>query len=129
MSAILKEVFGKADRTDENVDHEDIIKSAFYAAARSEGTLSARINAAIADGVKRDTIVEWGLECGFSENWVRQKVCACFVKAGHRVRAVGGGNKRDPRAVILAEMAKADFGADAAKLLRSAAAWLKSQDA
>lgn len=124
-----KEVFAAADRCDENVDHEDAVKAAFYASAAADGRLSAVIGAAVQDGVKRDLIVSWGVECGFSEGWVRQKVSACFIQAGQRVRKSGAGAKRDPRAEELAAYAAEHFGADAAKLCRSAAAFLKKQDA
>ncbi len=76
----------------------------------------------IAAGVERNEAIDWGIEAGLSEGYVRSTVSNLYRDlTGKRLKAVGGGRKRNESAAGFAEMAlkatKDDIAAAKALLL------------
>lgn len=56
--------------------------------------------------VERETAIEWGIEAGLSESYVRSTVSSLYIQiTGMRVKRVGGGRKRNDSAAGFAELA------------------------
>ena len=111
--------------TDEDTA-EDTLRPRFIAAltahCQSLVPLSAVVTDMIGAGIERDEAIDWGLEAGLSEGYVRSTVSNLYRDlTGRRVKAVGGGRKRNVSAAGFAEMAlkasKDDVSAAKALLL------------
>jgi hypothetical protein len=96
--------------------------------------LTAIVTEMIGAEIEREEAIDWGIEAGLSESYVRSTVSSLYIQlTGSRKKAVGGGRKRNVSAPGFAEMAmtacKDDITAAKALLLaarRLLEAWEKA---
>jgi hypothetical protein len=86
---------------------EDNLRERFVAALVSHGKSEMHLTDIVAEmieqDVERDEAIEWGIEAGVSEEYVRVVVSRLYSAAQGHVRAKGGGRKRNPTAIQRAE--------------------------
>lgn len=96
-----------ADYEQDN-DDTDGIRERFIAAltvhCKAESTLSVIVAEMIQLGIDRDTAIEWGIDAGLSDGYVRSTVSRLFIALVGRVKRKGQGRKVSPNAVKLAKL-------------------------
>src|ERR1043166_1777475 len=78
----------------------------------------------IAADIDRDTAIDWGIETGLNEGYVRSTVSSLYIElTGERKKKAGGGRKANKGALALAlrVMKESDDDVDKAKALLLAA--------
>lgn len=107
-------------------------KQRFVEALKADTTAQIRlteaITAALAEDYDTDDLVEWGVEAGFSESYVRATVSRVLIAKGQRRREKGAGRKVPNEARLLAEFAVSNFGDKAASMLRAACRLVESKN-
>lgn len=70
--------------------------------------------------VTREEMVQWGVEAGYSESWVRTSIGAALIGIGERKRKAGSGPKPPKEAYRVYEMVLEEYGENTVKFLRAA---------
>jgi|ERR1051325_2470699 hypothetical protein len=87
---------------------EENIRKAFVDALtanqRTLVSLTEATQAAIEAGFDRDDCIQWGLDAGLSDGYVRSTVSRLFIELVGRVKKAGGGRKRGSDAIRIAKL-------------------------
>lgn len=107
------------DAFDEEETEETLkprFQSALIGACKAEASLAAVMAEMVAADVTRDDAIDWGIETGLSESYVRSTVSRIYIElTGRRVVAKGAGRKVNKGAKALAERVLKETDGDFAK--------------
>ncbi len=122
ITAALESSNGTVDTEYEGEDETDGIKVRFIAAltenCRTESSLAIVVAEMVGMEIDRDTAIEWGIEAGLSEGYVRSVVSKLYIElTGERKKRVGGGRKPNKGASGFAEKAMKACDDDVEKAL------------
>jgi hypothetical protein len=90
------------------------------ALSATTGSLRAVVEALIRRGVRRRTLVRWGIEGGYSESYVRSVLSKLLCARQMRERKEGAGRRVPREALELLGIARRQYGERAAKFLLAA---------
>jgi hypothetical protein len=107
---------------DNELDSLDSLKERFISAltghCKAEISLTVIVTEMIGADIERDEAIDWGIEAGLSESYVRSVVSRLYVElTGERKVRKGGGRKANKGAAGMAERAMKYCGDDTDKAL------------
>jgi len=90
-------------------------------------TLRCLVQRLLSAGHSRKDLIQWAVDAGYAQQYVRSLLSAVLVKAGVRARKTGAGRRTSQEALIIAAYAAGHFGSDAPKHLLAAYRHLKQK--
>jgi hypothetical protein len=109
------------DESEESFTDLDSLKSRFCKAltarAKADKPLFEVVGEMIAADVERDEAIEWGMETGLSESYVRTTVSRLYSDVDGGKNAKGQGRKSKPEAQVIYDYAVRLYGADRATII------------
>lgn len=110
---------------------KSVFQSALLAHNKASVSLTQAVQSLIEADIERSEAIEWGLETGLSESYVRATVSSYYSQLVGRERAKGAGRKRANGAQAVANCAMRESGDNGIKkaiaLCRSAMRLLEKQ--
>jgi hypothetical protein len=91
-------------------------------------TLKTTVGALHRLGVRRDTLIRWGIEAGYSERRLRRLVSRIWLCGGERLRRRGAGPCTLPEARAVLATVRREYGTERAEKLLRAALYLAAAE-